>query len=64
MRRNKNLSVLFALYDDMELARDVVTNLKILDLKELAVEDIELYSPIEHPEVDTAAQPQPVAEAS
>jgi len=52
MRRDKNLRVMFALYDDFDRAREVVTNLKILDLKELAVEDIELYSPIEHPEVE------------
>ena len=51
MRRRK-MSVLFALYDDFDKARDVVADLKILDMKELVVEDIELYSPIEHPEVE------------
>ena len=50
--RRKKLSVLFALYDDFDRARDVVADLKILDMKELVVEDIELYSPIEHPEVE------------
>jgi hypothetical protein len=50
--RRKNLSVLFALYDDFDKARDIVADLKILDMKELVVEDIELYSPIEHPEVE------------
>jgi hypothetical protein len=50
--RRKNLNVLFALYDDFDKARDVVADLKILDMKELVVEDIELYSPIEHPEVE------------
>jgi Alternative complex III, ActD subunit len=52
MRRPKNLGVLFALYEDFDLARDVVADLKILDMKEMVVEDIELYSPIEHPEVE------------
>jgi Alternative complex III, ActD subunit len=52
MSRKPKLNVLFALYDDFDRARDVVADLKILDLKELVVEDIELYSPIEHPEVE------------
>jgi len=50
--RKKNLKFLFALYEDFDRARDAVAELKILDLKETAVEDIELYSPIEHPEVE------------
>ncbi len=50
MRAKKQL--LFALFEDFDKAREAVRELKILDLKEMAVEDIELYSPIEHPEVE------------
>jgi len=50
MRKKKHL--LFATYADFDKARDAVTELKVLDLKEMAVENIELYSPIEHPEVE------------
>jgi len=50
MRRKKHL--LFATFEDFEKARDVVSELKVLDLKEMVVENIELYSPIEHPEVE------------
>jgi len=50
MRRKKHL--LFATFKDFEQARDVVAELKVLDLKEMVVENIELYSPIEHPEVE------------
>lgn len=50
MRRKKHL--LFATFEDFENAREVVSELKILDLKEMVVENIELYSPIEHPEVE------------
>jgi Protein of unknown function (DUF3341). len=51
MRRVKR-QLLFALFEDFDKAREAVAELKILDLKELAVENIELYSPIEHPEVE------------
>lgn len=50
MRRKKHL--LFATYEDFDKARDAVAELKMLDLKEMIVENIELYSPIEHPEVE------------
>jgi len=50
MRRKKHL--LFATFEDFEKAREVVSELKILDLKEMVVDNIELYSPIEHPEVE------------
>jgi len=50
MRRKKHL--LFATFEDFDKARDVVSELKVLDLKEMVVENIELYSPIEHPEVE------------
>jgi len=51
MRRRKK-HFLFAVYDDFDKARDVVGELKVLDLKEMVVDGIELYSPIEHPEVE------------
>jgi Alternative complex III, ActD subunit len=51
MRRTKK-HLLFATFGDFDKARDAVTELKMLDLKELVVEEIELYSPIEHPEVE------------
>ena len=51
MRRARR-HLLFALFEDFDKAREAVAELKILDLKELAVENIELYSPIEHPEVE------------
>jgi len=50
MRRKRHL--LFATFEDFDKARDAVTELKMLDLKEMVVEEIELYSPIEHPEVE------------
>jgi len=50
MRRKKHL--LFATFEDFDKARDAVTELKMLDLKEMVVDEIELYSPIEHPEVE------------
>jgi len=49
-RRQKHL--LFATFEDFDKARDVVSELKVLDLKEMIVQNIELYSPIEHPEVE------------
>jgi len=51
MRRRKK-HLLFATFEDFEIARDVVSDLKVLDLKEMVVDNIELYSPIEHPEVE------------
>jgi len=51
MRRRKK-HFLFAVYDDFDKARDVVSELKVLDLKEMMIDGIELYSPIEHPEVE------------
>jgi len=51
MRRRKK-HLLFATFEDFEGARDVVSSLKVLDLKEMVVDNIELYSPIEHPEVE------------
>ena len=51
MRRRKK-HFLFGVYDDFDKARDVVSELKMLDLKEMVVDNIELYSPIEHPEVE------------
>jgi len=50
MRVKKHL--LFATFEDFDKARDAVAELKMLDLKEMVVEEIELYSPIEHPEVE------------
>jgi len=50
MRQKKHL--LFATFEDFDKARDAVAELKMLDLKEMIVENIELYSPIEHPEVE------------
>ncbi len=52
MARRRKKHLLFATYDDFDKAREVVGELKVLDLKEMAVENIELYSPIEHPEVE------------
>ena len=49
-RRQKHF--LFGVFDDFEKARDVVSELKVLDLKEKVIDNIELYSPIEHPEVE------------
>lgn len=43
---------LFATFADFDEARNVLADLKSLDLREAVVEDIELYSPIEHPEVE------------
>ena len=51
MRRVKK-HFLFATYEDFDKAREVIAELKALDLKELAVLNIEIYSPIEHPEVE------------
>jgi len=51
MRRRKK-HLLFATFEDFDKARNAVAELKILDLKEMVVENIELYSPIEHPEVE------------
>jgi len=51
MRRRKK-HIVFAVFEDFEKARDVVSELKVLDLKEMVVDNIELYSPIEHPEVE------------
>lgn len=50
--RRKQRHLLFATYEDFDKARDAVAELKMLDLKEMLIEDIELYSPIEHPEVE------------
>jgi len=52
MRRRKRKHLLFATFEDFEIARDVVSDLKVLDLQEMVIDDIELYSPIEHPEVE------------
>lgn len=49
-RRAKHF--LFATFDDFEKAKDVISDLKVLDAKEDIISDIELYSPIEHPEVE------------
>jgi len=51
MRRRKK-HLLFGIFEDFDSARDVVSSLKVLDLKEMVVDNIELYSPIEHPEVE------------
>jgi len=51
MRRRKK-HLLFGIFEEFESARDVVSGLKVLDLKEMVVDNIELYSPIEHPEVE------------
>jgi len=51
MRKRKK-HFLFATFDDFDKARDVVAELKMLDLKSMVVDGIELYSPIEHPEVE------------
>jgi len=51
MRRRKK-HLLFATFGDFDKAREVITELKLLDLKEMVVQNIELYSPIEHPEVE------------
>jgi len=51
LRRPKR-HLLFATYDDFDKARDVVIELRSLDLKECIIDEIELYSPIEHPEVE------------
>ena len=48
----KKLVRLFATFADFDKAREVLMSLKELDLREACVEDIELYSPIEHPEVE------------
>jgi Alternative complex III, ActD subunit len=48
----KKTDLLFATFEDFDKARDAVTELKMLDLREMIVEGIELYSPIEHPEVE------------
>jgi len=50
MRKKRHL--LFATYEDFDKAKEAVAELKILDLKEMIVENIEIYSPIEHPEVE------------
>ena len=50
--RRRQRHLLFATYEDFDKARDAVAELKMLDLKEMVIEDIELYSPIEHPEVE------------
>ncbi len=52
MARRRKKHLLFATYDDFDKAREVVGELKALDLKEMVVDNIELYSPIEHPEVE------------
>jgi len=52
MARRRKKHLLFATFEDFEKAREVVSELKVLDLKEMVVENIELYSPIEHPEVE------------
>ncbi len=49
-RRAKHF--LFATFDDFEKAIEVISDLKRLDAKEDIISDIELYSPIEHPEVE------------
>jgi len=51
MRRRKK-HLIYGVFEDFESARDVVSGLKVLDLKEMVVDNIELYSPIEHPEVE------------
>ena len=52
LRRKRKKHLLFATFQNFDKARDVVAELKVLDLKEMMVENIELYSPIEHPEVE------------
>ncbi len=52
MARKKKMVQVFATFADFEKTRDVLMALKELDLHEACVEDIELYSPIEHPEVE------------
>jgi len=44
--------ILFATYDDFDQAVDVVKELRMADLRDNIIEDIDLYSPIEHPEVE------------
>ena len=52
MRRIRKKHFLFATFDDFDKARDVVAALNALDDKEDIIDNIELYSPIEHPEVN------------
>jgi hypothetical protein len=52
MRRIRKKHFLFATFDDFDKAKDVVGELNALDDKEDIIENIELYSPIEHPEVE------------
>jgi len=51
MRKRKK-HFLFATYEDFDKAKDAVADLQVLDMKELVVQKIEIYSPIEHPEVE------------
>ncbi|MDQ6950701.1 MAG: DUF3341 domain-containing protein [Mariprofundales bacterium] len=44
--------ILFATFDNFTKARDVVMELKVLDLREKIIDDIDLFSPIEHPDVE------------
>jgi len=50
--RKRRKHFLFATYEDFDKARDVIAELKMLDLKQMVVKNIEIYSPIEHPEVE------------
>jgi len=43
---------LFAIFDDFEKAKDIISTLQELDKKEDNIDCIELYSPIEHPEME------------
>lgn len=52
MRRIRKKHFLFATYDDFDKAKEVVGKLNSLDDKEDIINNIELYSPIEHPEVN------------
>jgi len=50
--RKRQKHFLFATYDDFEKAKDVLNELNALNAKEDIIEDIELYSPIHHVDVE------------
>jgi membrane protein implicated in regulation of membrane protease activity len=60
MRKKKYF--LFATFEDFDKAIEAVGELQMLDIREMSVENIELYSPIEHPEVEEflGDVPQPI----
>lgn len=52
MRRSTKKHILFAMFDDFEKTKDVIRALQEMDKKEDVIEHIEIYSPIEHPDVE------------